>query len=75
MGVPATHADAETVYLKIYGSFMEGLDAIDNGEGHALVLSAHTFCMQPDNQARATSLLDSRLGSLRLPSSSSSVKL
>ena len=43
MGVPAAHADVETVYLKIYGSFMEALDAIDNGEAHASILRAHTF--------------------------------
>ena len=39
MGVPATHADAETVYLKVYGSFMEALDAIDNGEGSPFCVS------------------------------------
>ncbi|CAI5477347.1 unnamed protein product [Closterium sp. Yama58-4] len=31
MGLPQTHADVHKVYLAIYRSFMEALDAIDNG--------------------------------------------
>ncbi|KAK9839664.1 hypothetical protein WJX81_004487 [Elliptochloris bilobata] len=31
MGLLPSHADTETVYLKLYRSFMEALDAIDNG--------------------------------------------
>ncbi len=31
LGVPAEDASVETVYLKVYASFMEALDGIDNG--------------------------------------------
>ncbi|CAI7878454.1 unnamed protein product, partial [Closterium sp. NIES-54] len=31
MGLPQTHADVHKVYLAVYRSFMEALDAIDNG--------------------------------------------
>lgn len=31
VGLPAEHPDVETVYLAVYKSFMEGIDAIDNG--------------------------------------------
>ncbi|CAI5532601.1 unnamed protein product [Closterium sp. Naga37s-1] len=31
MGLPQTHADVHKVYLAVYRSFMESLDAIDNG--------------------------------------------
>ena len=31
MGLPAGHADVDTVYLAVYKSFMEAIDAIDNG--------------------------------------------
>ncbi|CAI5944766.1 unnamed protein product [Closterium sp. NIES-65] len=31
MGLPHTHADVHKVYLAVYRSFMEALDAIDNG--------------------------------------------
>ncbi|KAF8583359.1 GAMM1 protein [Ramaria rubella] len=29
--VPASHANVETLYLKLYGAFIEAIDAIDNG--------------------------------------------
>ena len=31
MGLSPDHADAQTVYLKVYKNFMEAIDAIDNG--------------------------------------------
>lgn len=31
VGLPADHPDVHTVYLAVYKSFMEGIDAIDNG--------------------------------------------
>ena len=56
MGIPETHADVDTVYLKVYASFMEALDAIDNGEGHASSLGASACpLVQPDHHAKATS--------------------
>ena len=42
MGLPKDHADVQTVYLKLYKSFMEAIDAVDNGALQSIQLR---FCV------------------------------
>jgi uncharacterized UPF0160 family protein len=72
LGVPSSDASVETVYLKVYASFMEALDGIDNGvaqyegatkaryESHTH-LSARVGALNPSwNEEWETSVVDAR---------------